>query len=148
MNDITAMTSQFHKPSSEPRPPLNKTRKLEMRFSSFGSSLNSLQRAYSKLMDQGFENKQTEPLAANVRNLADALFWKLEANCHEDAEEGKYLVHEMLEHLQVEFKWQKIAQFLEAAAEVARSHKADSYENAKTCQELIRAVLLIKHKSH
>ena len=39
------------------------------------------------MLHQGFENKQTSPVAANVRNLADAVFWKLEANCHEDAED-------------------------------------------------------------
>ena len=140
MNDMTAIVTTAHEPSREPRPALDKTRKLQMRSNSFGSSLNSLQRAYSKLLHEAFENEWSSNVAANVRDLADAVVWKLDANCPQDAEEGKRLMQQMLEHLQVEFKWEKILAILEAAAGVARTNKADSYQNAKACQEQLREI--------
>ena len=140
MNDMTAIVTTAHKPSGEPRPILDKTRKLQMRSMTFGNSLHSLQRAYSKLLHEAFENEWSSNMAANVRDLADAVVWKLVANCYQDAEEGQRLMQQMLEHLQIEFKWEKIIAILEAAAEVARTNKAESYQNAKACQEQLREI--------
>jgi hypothetical protein len=141
MSDMTVITIAAHEPCLEPRPAQDKTRKLEMRSGSFGSALNSLQRAYSKLLHEAFENEASPKVSANVRNLADAVAWKLQANCsHEDAEEGKRLMHQMLAHLQVEFKWEKISTILEAAAEVARTEKSNAYRDAKACQDQLRDI--------
>ena len=46
----------------------------------------------------------------------------------------------MLSHLQIEFKWEKIAGILEAAAEVARRKKEESDRNIKTCQDELHEI--------
>ena len=45
---------------------------------------------------------------------------------------------QMLEHLQVEFKWEKILKILESAADIAGIEKANAYKRAKTCQDNLR----------
>ena len=71
---------------------------------------------------------------------ADAVVWKLESNCPEEATEGTRLMKKMLEHLQIEFKWEKIADILEAAAEEARSKKEECYREARACQDELREI--------
>ena len=44
----------------------------------------------------------------------------------------------ILEHLQVEFKWEKILKILESAADIAGIEKANAYKRAKTCQDNLR----------
>jgi hypothetical protein len=46
----------------------------------------------------------------------------------------------MLEHLQVEFKWEKIVTILESAADIARSEKENAYRHAKISQDQLREV--------
>ena len=69
-----------HQHSFEPRPAMNKARKIEMRRAAFGTTLIALQWAYSKLLHETFESQWSSEVAANVRNLADAVVWKLTAN--------------------------------------------------------------------
>ena len=109
-----------------------------MRSKSFEPTINSLQRAYSKLLHDNFENEWSSEISGNVRNLAAAIVWKLSATSEEAAEEGRELMLKMLEHVQVEFKWEKILKILEAAADIAGNEKANAYKRAKTCQDKLR----------
>ena len=118
MGDVTEIVARAHyklwhgRISYEPlprfAPALNKARKEEMRSKSFGPTINTLQRAYSKLLHENFENEWSSEISGNVRDLAAAIVWKLSVKSEEAAEEGKELMIKMLEHLQVEFKWEKI----------------------------------------
>ena len=109
-----------------------------MRSKSFGPTINSLQRAYSKLLHENFENEWSSEISGNVQDLADAIEWKLSVKSEEAAEEGRELMIKMLEHLQVEFKWEKILKILESAADIAGIEKANAYTRAKTCQDNLR----------
>ena len=135
MRDVTEIVVRAHCKSFEPLPELNKARKEEMRSKSFGPTLNSLQRAYSKLLHENFENEWSSEISGNVRDLAAAIVWKLNVKSEEAAEEGQELMIKMLEHLQVEFKWEKILKILESAADIAGIEKTNAYKRAKTCQE-------------
>ena len=138
MRDVTEIVVRAHYKSNEPLPELNKARKEEMRSKSFGPTINSLQRAYSKLLHENFENEWSSEISGNVRDLAAAIEWKLSVKSDEAAEEGMELVRKMLEHLQVEFKWEKILKILESAADIAGIEKANAYKRAKTCQDNLR----------
>ena len=141
MEHLTAIAIAAHKPIDGPRPTQDKNWKTRMRGQGFGSTVNTLQRAYSKMLHETFDNECPSDVAANVRNLADAVSWKLRANClHEKTEEGTRLLELMLSHLQIEFKWEKIAGILEAAAEVARRKKEESDRNIKTCQDELHEI--------
>ena len=138
MGDVTEIVARAHSHSYEPRPALNQARKEEMRSKSFGPTINSLQRAYSKLLHENFENQWSSEIAGKVRDLAAAIVWKLSVNAREATEEGRELMIEMLEHLQVEFKWEKNLKILESAADIAGIEKANAYKRAKTCQDNLR----------
>ena len=138
MGDVTEIVARAHYHSYEPLPALNKARKEEMRSKSFGPIANSLQRAYSKFLHDNFENEWSSEISGNVRDLAAAIEWKLSVKSDEAAEEGMELVRKMLEHLQVEFKWEKILKILESAADIAGIEKANAYKRAKTCQDNLR----------
>ena len=133
MRDVTEIVARAHYRSYEPLPVLNKARKEEMRSKSFGPTINSLQRAYSKLLHENFENEWSSEISGNVRDLAAAIVWKLSVKSEEAAEEGQELMIKMLEHLQVEFKWEKILKILESAADIAGIEKANAYKRANTC---------------
>ena len=60
-----------------------------MRSKSFGPTINSLQRAYSKLLHENFENEWSSEISGNVRDLAAAIVWKLNVKSEEAAEEGR-----------------------------------------------------------
>ena len=138
MGDVTEIVARAHSHSYEPRPALNQARKEEMRSKSFGPTINSLQRAYSKLLHENFDNQWSSEIAARVRDLAAAIVWKLDMNATEASEEGRELMGEMLEHLQVEFKWEKIVKILELAANIARTEKAYAYKRESTYQAKLR----------
>jgi len=140
MEDMTTIVATAHQASREPRPVRDKAWKLAVRSKAFATTINSLQRAYAKMLHEATEDEWSSDLAASVRDLADAVVWKLEVNCPGDAAEGKRLMKKMLEHLQVEFIWGKRIAILEAAAEVARTKKADSYRDAQACQKQLREI--------
>ena len=73
MGDVTEIVARAHYHSDEPLPALNKARKEEMRSKSFGPTLNSLQRAYSKLLHETFENEWSSEISDNVQDLAAAI---------------------------------------------------------------------------
>ena len=139
-DEITPIMKHAHQPSLMSSPAMNEARKIEMKQVAFGTTLNSLQRAYSKLLHETFESQWSSEVAANVRNLADAVVWKLTTNCKESAVvEVEGLIVKMLEHLQDEFKWEKILKIVESAADVARTEKAKAYQEARACQNQLRA---------
>ena len=138
MGGVTEIVARAHDLTYEPVPALNRDRKQEMRSKAFGPTVNTLQLAYSKLLHENFENKWSSEISGNVRDLAAAIVWKLSVKSEEAAEEGKKLMEDMLEHLQVEFKWDKILKILEAAADIAGIEKANAYKRAKTCQDNLR----------
>ena len=79
-------------------------------------------------------------MAADARNLAETVVWKLTTNCKESAVvDVKGLIVKMLEHLLDEFKWEKILKIVESAADVARTEKAKAYQEARACQNQLRA---------
>ena len=125
-----------------PEPPIvrDRTWKLEVRSKAFGTTVNSLQRAYAKMLHEVIDDERSFEVAANVRNLASAVAWKLEVNCPKHAEEGMRLMEEMLSHFDDEFCWVKIVAILEGAAKVARTKKAESYLDALACQEQLREI--------
>ena len=141
MNELSTSIIRAHQPSSERRHAINKVRMIEMRSQGFRTTLNCLERAYSKLLHHTFENQWESQIAAQVRDLADAVVDRLYKNLdRESAEKGDYLMREMLEHLQREFKWAKMLAILESAAEAAREQKAQVYEEACVCQSELRDI--------
>ena len=86
MADVTEIVARAHYHSYEPLPALNKARTEEMRSKSFGPTINSLQRAYSKLLHENFENEWSSEISGNVRDLAAAIEWKLSVKSEEAAE--------------------------------------------------------------
>ena len=111
MGDKTARTAPAHHLSSnvlEQLPAKDKSRKLEMTGAAFGSTLHSLQRAYSKLLHEAYGDQCSSEVAASVRKLADTVIWKVRTNCCESAEDGGGLMEELLEYLQVQFKYERI----------------------------------------
>ena len=169
MNDVTAKIAAAHKPTGKPRSTQGKSSSISVSCSAdmpqhpmpvvlpctsqmgryrrrrtaqkgFASTVNSLQRAYSKMLHETFDNECSSDVSVSVRSLADAVTSKLQAHCPGDAEEGTLLMKKMLEHLKIEFKWDKIAGLLEAAAEEARRKKEECYWHAKACEEELREI--------
>ena len=75
-----------------------------------------------------------------MRNFAETLIWKLTRNSKESrVVEVQGLIVKMLEHLQDEFKWEKIIEIGESVADVARIEKAKAHQEARACQNQLRA---------
>ena len=140
MDGLTKIMVDAHQPVLEPRPVMDRSQKNEMRKMAFGTTVNTLQRSYSKLLHATFEGQHSPEIAGGVRNLADSVVWKLKANCESSADQGERLMKEMLEHLQVEFKWEKAVKILEAATEVARGKKATAYEYVRISEDRLRNI--------
>ena len=123
MEHMNAIMVLAHKATSEPRAPLDKKRKLEMREKAFGTTLNSLERTYTKLLHETVDNEWADSIAAKVRDLGDSMKWKLRNHCADSAEEACELLEEVMQHWQTEFKWAKIISILEEAIDVAWQEK-------------------------
>ena len=119
---------------------MDKKRRLEIRERAFACTLNTLERAYTKLLHQTFDEEWSTDIAASVRDLADNLKWKLRSNCPDQLEQGTQTLEVMLQHCQDEFKWTKIIQILEAAADVARSEKLEAYHRASASKSELRQI--------
>ena len=138
MDDMESMIVTAH--TNEPCAPKDKTWRLDMRAQGFGYTVNSLQRAYSRLLHETLTEEWSSDVAANVRNLADAIKWQLKCSCPEEAEEGIDRMKKMLEYRQVEFKWERIIEILDSALEVARTKKAQYYRQARASEEELREI--------
>ena len=62
------------------------------------------------------------------------MVWKLNGISEKTADEGIQIMHKMLEHLWVEYKWGRIVKILECAMDYAGVQKASAYKRAKTCE--------------
>ena len=79
MGDVTEIVARAHYNSFRPLPALSKARKEELRSRSFGLTINSLQRAYSKLLHENFENEWS---SENIRQRPGFRSYHcLEAEC-------------------------------------------------------------------
>ena len=87
------------------------------------------------------QNQWSSELAGRVRDLTAAIVWKLDVNDSEATEQGQEIMVEMLEHQQVEFKWDKIVKTLEFAANIARTEKENAYERARTGEDTLLGYL-------
>ena len=140
MGDVKEIVAQAYYHTDEQLPALNKARKEKMRSKAFGPTLNSLQRAYSKLLHETFENEWSSEISSNVWDLSKAITWKLSVKSEEAADEGQEIMIKMLEHLMLEFTWEKILKILESAEDIAGNEKANAYKRAKTCQDNLRGL--------
>lgn len=133
---------EAHQPSTIAREPLEKKRKVEMRQQAFGSTLDTLERSYTKLLHEACEGGWSSDIAGRVRDLADSIKWKLHANRPDSEEAGIQMLHDFMEHSQVEFKWQKMITVLEEALGVARQEKSDAYAKLKQSKQKLRDLRL------
>ena len=132
---VTTAVLEPHHISTERRSAINTARRIKMRRQRFRTILNSLEPTYSKLLHETFENQWDSEIADTVGVLEDTVVHKLNAKFDMDsAEKGEHLMHAMLEHVRLEFKWSKMLAILESAAEVARQEKAQSNEDVRDCQ--------------
>ena len=99
-----------------------------------GPSIAMLQRAYAKLLHEAFYNKWSRPMLRKVQNFAADIVWDLRGKSVKAAEEGMQIIHKMLEHLWVEYKWGRMLKILECAVDFAGVQKASAYKRAKTCE--------------
>ena len=85
-------------PSTQSRPVLNKKRKEDMRMSAFNSTMNTLERAYTKLLHSTLEDERSEEMAATVRDMGDAIQHKIKQHSLVSSEEGSQGLRNMMEH--------------------------------------------------
>ena len=86
--------------------------------------ITKLQLAYARFLDETWSK----------RELAGDMVWKLNGISEKTADEGIQIMHKMLEHLWVEYKWGRIVKILECAMDYAGVQKASAYKRAKTCE--------------
>ena len=70
----------------------------ETRERTFGSTMTTLERAYSAMLHEAFDYTVTSGIAQRVRELADNIRWKLHAHVPDHEQEGWSILKEMLEH--------------------------------------------------
>ncbi len=96
--------------------------------------ITKLQLAYARFLDETFYKKWSCTRQGKVRELAGDMVWKLNGISEKTADEGIQIMHKMLEHLWVEYKWGRIVKILECAMDYAGVQKASAYKRAKTCE--------------
>jgi len=96
--------------------------------------ITKLQLAYARFLDETFYKKWSCIRQGKVRELAGDMVWKLNGISEKTADEGIQIMHKMLEHLWVEYKWGRIVKILECAMDYAGVQKASAYKRAKTCE--------------
>ena len=96
--------------------------------------ITKLQFAYARFLDETFYKKWSCIRQGKVRELAGDMVWKLNGISEKTADEGIQIMHKMLEHLWVEYKWGRIVKILECAMDYAGVQKASAYKRAKTCE--------------
>ena len=140
MDGLNNIMDDAQQPLLEQTPVMDQSRKLEFRKAAFHSTINTLQRSYTKLLHETFEGKNSSEVAASAQQLAEAIVWKLKVNCDNTADESKANLKELMEHTLVEFKWMKSISILEAAIEVARAHKKTAYGHIRNSEYRIRNI--------
>ena len=107
--------------------------------------MNTLHRAYQKLLREGAETGSTEThsrddLAATVRDLADAIMHKFRTNRPENAAEAQRQLRLMLENLMEEHVWRRVADVLRQAASQAAENAERGYERSQICRREITSL--------
>ena len=135
----------LHQESTHTRPCLDRSRIQEMQRNTLSSTMNTLHRAYQKLLREGAETGFTEThsredLAATVRNLADAIKHKFRTNRPENAAEAQRQLRLMLENLMEEHVWRRVADVLRQAASQAAENAERAYERSQICRHEITSL--------
>ena len=97
--------------------------------------ITKLQLAYARFLDETFYKKRSCILQGKVRELAGDMVWKLNGISEKTADEGIQIMHKMLEHLWVEYKWGRIVKILECAADYAFVQNASACRQVKICED-------------
>ena len=135
----------LHQQSTHTRPCLDRSRIQEMQRNTLSSSMNTLHRAYQKLLREGAETGSTEThsrddLAATVRDLADAIMHKFRTNRPENAAEAQRQLRLMLQNLMEEHVWRRVADVLQQAASQAAENAERAYERSQICRREITSL--------
>ena len=135
----------LHQQSTHKRPCLDRKRIKEMQRNTLSSTINTLHRAYVKLLRQGAETSFTETdsrddLVATVRNLADAIRHKFRTNKPENAAEAQRQLRLKLENLMEEHVWRRVADVLRQAASQAAENAERAYERSQSCRREITSL--------
>ena len=138
MDHLHEALTEVHQRPLETSPVIDRARKSESRKQAFRSTVNTLQRSYTAFLHSTYEGKDVSELAVRVQDLVDAIHHKLRTNCEASAHEGNALMEDVLEHCQLEFKWMKTIEILEACLEVAHREKVTAYEHLTTKESRLR----------
>ena len=135
----------LHQQSTHTRPCLDRSRIQEMQRNTLSSTMNTLHRAYQKLLREGAETGSTEThsrddLAATVRDLADAIMHKFQTNRPQNAAEARRQLRLMLENLMEEHLWRRAADVLRQAASQAAENAERAYERSQSCRREITSL--------
>ena len=135
----------LHQQSTHTRPCLDRSRIQEMQRNTLSSTMNTLHRAYQKLLREGAETGSTEThsrddLAATVRDLADAIMHKFWTNRPENAAEAQRQLRLMLQNLMEEHVWRRVADVLRQAASQAAENAERGYERSQICRREITSL--------
>ena len=135
----------LHRQSTHTRPCLDRSRIQEMQRNTLSSTMNTLHRAYQKLLREGAETGYTEThsrddLVATVRDLADAIMHKFRTNRPENAAEAQRQLNLMLQNLMEEHVWRRVADVLRQAASQAAENAERAYERSQSCRREITSL--------
>ena len=135
----------LHQQSTHTRPCLDRSRIQEMQRNTLSSTMNTLHRAYQKLLREGAETGSTEThsrddLAATVRDLTDAIMHKFRTNRPENAAEAQRQLQLMLQNLMEEHLWRRVADVLRQAASQAAENAESAYEISQCCRREITSL--------
>ena len=135
----------LHQQSTHTRPCLDRSRIQEMQRNTLSSTMNTLHRAYQKLLREGAETGSTEThsrddLAATVRDLTDAIMHKFRTNRPENAAEAQRQLRLMLQNLMEEHVWRRVADVLRQAASQAAENAESAYEISQCCRREITSL--------
>ena len=100
--------------------------------------ITKLQLAYARFLDETFYKKWSCIRQEKVRELAGDMVWKLNGISEKTADEGIQIMHKMLEHLWVEYKWGRIVKILECAMDYAVVQKASACRQVKIFEDKLR----------
>ena len=138
MNRLHEAFTEVHQLPPATSPVIHSARKNEFRRQAFRSTVNTLQRSYTAFLHSTYAGNDVSKLAVRVQDLADAINHKLRTNCEASAHEGTALLEELFKHWQLEFKWMKTIEILEACLEVAHREKVTAYEHLSTKESRLR----------
>ena len=135
----------LHQQTTHTRPCLDRSRIKEMQRNTLSSTMNTLHRAYQKLLREGAETGPTEThsrddLVATVSDLAHAIKHKFWTNRPENAAEAQRQLRLMLQNLMEEHVWRRAADVLQQAASQAAENAERAYERSQICRREITSL--------